>query len=503
VRQRSKLGFVCNSVNNFECQCSKRFAFHPRPEFTMALFTSTTIYGLLVAFFLYTTVSLIRNYVFLSAYPGPLLAKFSRFYMFTLTMRTKSADTQFENLHKYGSPVRMGPNLLITDDADVVRHMAAPRSGWTRSKWYNGVRFDPRKDTVFSTRDEKLHTELKAKMTGAYNGKEIDNLESDIDDRILDLMTLIRETYVGKVLDISKVASYFTIDVLSTIAFGFPIGNLKANKDIYEYHNSTSQSLIPFELMLNHPFFSWLLSRPFVRWLAAPKNTDELGFGQILGVARKSVAERFEGTGDAKDKRDMLGIFKSKGLDQLQCEVEAALQILAGNDSTSTIIRCTLFQLAGNQLAYGKLKKEIDEAGEQGRLSSPVASFAEAQKLEYLQDCIWEGIRLWPPLFGTKAKLAPKGGDTIKGMYFPEGTEVGLCDAAMCRNKKVFGEDAEIYRPDRWAEACPETRHRYQYVVESIFGAGKWTCLGKHIAMMELHKVFVEVSALAVRRRWD
>jgi cytochrome P450 len=469
----------------------------------MALFTSTTAYGLLAAFLLYIVVSLVQNYLFLSTYPGPLLAKFSRFYMFTLTIRTKSAETQFENLKKYGSPMRLGPNLLITDDADIVRHMAAPRSGWTRSRWYNGVRFDPRKDTVFSTRDEKLHTELKAKMTGAYNGKEIDNLESDIDDRILELMSLIRETYLGRILDISKVASYFTMDVLSTIAFGFPIGNLKANKDIYQYHDSMSQSLVPFELTNNHPFFYWLFSRPLVRWLAAPKNTDELGLGRILEVVRKSVAERFEGAGDVKEKKDMLGIFKSKGLDQLQCEVEAALQILAGNDSTSTITRCTLFQLAGNPLAYGKLKKEIDEAGEQGRLSSPVVSFAEAQKLEYLQACIWEGIRLWPPLFGTKAKLAPKGGDTIKGMYFPEGTEIGLCDSAMCRNKKVFGEDAEIYRPDRWIEASPETRHRYQYVVESIFGAGKWTCLGKHIAMMELHKVFVEVSATTASQSCD
>lgn len=311
-------------------------------------------------------------------------------------------------------------------------------------------------------------------------------------------MKLISGTYGGKVLDISKVASLFTIDVLSTIAFGFSFGNLAANKDIYDYHDSSTKALGPIELMLNHDFFRWLFSNRLVSWLMAPKHSDEMGFGRILGIARKTVAERFEKKGSEKQKKDMLGVFVSKGLDQLQCEVEAALQILAGNDSTATIIRCTLFQLAGSPVAYSKLRQEVDGAVDEGRLRSPVVSFAEAQKLEYLQACIWEGLRMWPPLFGTKAKLAPKGGDTIKGMYFPEGTEIGLCDAALCRNKKVFGEDSHIFKPDRWVEADAETRRQYQYVVDSIFGAGKYTCLGRHIAMMELHKVFVEASLFDV-----
>jgi hypothetical protein len=44
--------------------------------------------------------------------------------------------------------------------------MNAPGSKWTRSEWYSGMRMDPRLDSVFSTRDEKVHTELKAKEAG-------------------------------------------------------------------------------------------------------------------------------------------------------------------------------------------------------------------------------------------------------------------------------------------------------------------------------------------------
>lgn len=62
-----------------------------------------------------------------------------------------------------GSPARIGPNLLVTDDADVLRHMAATESGWSRSEWYIAMKSDPRCDSVFSTRDEKMHAELKVK----------------------------------------------------------------------------------------------------------------------------------------------------------------------------------------------------------------------------------------------------------------------------------------------------------------------------------------------------
>ena len=338
-----------------------------------------------------------------------------------------------------------------------------------------------------------MHGELKAKMAGAYSGRDISTLEPSISARITDLLHLLRTTYPSTPLDISIVAQLFTMDVLSTIAFGSCFGYLAANTDVYGYAAANAAFLGPLELMANHRSIYNLFSNKGVNRLMAPKGTDAMGFGRILGIARDAVAERFvEGDGKVI-KKDMLGHFVGKGLSKLQCEVEGALQILAGGDSTSTILRCTLYELAGNVVAYSKVRGEIDGAVERGELSFPVVTYAEAQELKYLEAVIWEGMRMWPPLFGTKAKLAPKGGDTIKGIFFPEGTEVGVCDAALCRNKEVFGEDAEVFRPDRWM-VDEKTSARYRYVVESIFGTGRYVCLGRHIAMIELFKVFTEVS---------
>ena len=67
--------------------------------------------------------------------------------------------------------------------------------------------------------------------------------------------------------------------------------------------------------------------------------------------------------------------------------------------------------------------------------------------------------------------------------------------AGIVQNKHVFGDDTEVFRPDRWLNASPEKRQEMQQVTEMVFGYGRWACLGKPIAMMELNKAIVEVSS--------
>lgn len=63
-----------------------------------------------------------------------------------------------------GSPARIGPNLLLTDDPTLMRAMSAPRSNFTRGAWYSGARLNPRQDSSFSTRSEEIHNDVRAKI---------------------------------------------------------------------------------------------------------------------------------------------------------------------------------------------------------------------------------------------------------------------------------------------------------------------------------------------------
>lgn len=54
------------------------------------------------------------------------------------------------------------------------------------------------------------------------------------------------------------------------------------------------------------------------------------------------------------------------------------------------------------------------------------------------------------------------------------------------RDKSVFGDDAEDFRPERWLdERKKHDMHRFFF----SFGAGSRTCIGKNIAMLEMSKV--------------
>ncbi|KAK3110080.1 hypothetical protein LTR53_016007 [Teratosphaeriaceae sp. CCFEE 6253] len=426
----------------------------------------------------------VLNYRKLKSFRGPPLASFSEVWLFWQAATGNLPAAECEAIEKYGtgaslrwrslrrgSPVRIGPNLLIHNDPDVLRHLLAPGSGWRRSEWYEGMKLDPRVDTVFSTRDERLHTEMKAKEAGGYNGRDFTTMESEVDARIVDLVGLIRDKYTGTIIDLADVMRFFTLDVLN----------------LWDYGKTNAEFMPIFQLQANHGWMRRILSSPVMQALAAPKVTDATGIGPALGFARQAVTERYGP--EAKTKQDMLGHFVGKGLTQTQCEAEANLQIIAGSDSTTTVLRCTLFLLIANPTAYGKLRADIDSCGLDGSAS---ITHSTAQSLPYLSACIWEGLRMYPPLFGLLTKLAPPGGDTVNGVYIPGGTGLAVCYASMCRRKDIFGQDSQLYRPERWIEAAPKQKRLYHNTVDAVFGTGRFQCLGKHIAMVELHKTIAE-----------
>lgn len=307
------------------------------------------------------------------------------------------------------------------------------------------------------------------------------------------MLDLVRSSYNGEVMDFADVARFFTLDVLSTVAFGRPFGFMAANEDLYDYSKISAGFMVILGLQCNHNGLYRFLSQGWIQALVAPKVTDEKGWGPLLAFARNAVAERYGP--DAKVRKDMLGSFVDKGLNQTQCEVEAFLQIMAGSDSTTDVLRSTVYLLAGNPPAYAKLRAEVDAAVSAGLVApGQVIKYTEALKLPHLKACIWEALRMFPPLFGLKSKAAPKGGDNVNGVYYPEGTEVCQCDDAIMRRTDIFGDDANVYRPERFTECDADTANKMYRTVECAFGAGRYMCLGRHIAQMELHKAVFEVS---------
>lgn len=91
------------------------------------------------------------------------------------------------------------------------------------------------------------------------------------------------------------------------------------------------------------------------------------------------------------------------------------------------------------------------------------------------------------------AKEVHPEGDTIDGKFLPGGMIVGSNFLSLLRSKALFGEDADVFRPERYLELDQKARSEMERNVELSFGYGRWMCAGKPIAFMELNKIFFEV----------
>ena len=151
-----------------------------------------------------------------------------------------------------------------------------------------------------------------------------------------------------------------------------------------------------------------------------------------------------------------------------------------------------MLAIISNPGIYNRLRQEIDNAIAERIISFPIRS-VEAKRLTYLQACILEGLRRYPPLGQLRERTVPEEGDFIQGHRVPGGTFIGI-NAWGCQQHHVFGDDPEAFRPERWLIDDEQRLEAMRRVQELVFGHGSTKCLGIQIAQMELNKIFFEVS---------
>jgi len=152
---------------------------------------------------------------------------------------------------------------------------------------------------------------------------------------------------------------------------------------------------------------------------------------------------------------------------------------------------------------YSKLQAELDAAERDGIAppSPDIIPDTAVRKLPYLQAVVKEGIRIHPPVTDQMPKRVPKGGDTVVvdgvPVFLPGGTNIGYAAWPLHTRKDIFGPDAQEFRPERWLlEEDTARLALMNRTHELIFGYGKYQCLGKPVALMEIGKTVFEVRTL-------
>ena len=171
--------------------------------------------------------------------------------------------------------------------------------------------------------------------------------------------------------------------------------------------------------------------------------------------------------------------------------VMAVSMAFAGSETTAISLAAVFYYLSKNPRCYYKLKEEIETGIENGTIDNRpdgLVTWAESQKLPYLDACIKEAFRLHPAAGLPLERVTPPQGVEICGEHIPGGTIVGCNAWVIHRRKEVYGDDVDYYRPERWLEAKKEQLKEMNACMLQ-FGAGPRTCIGKNISLLEVYKL--------------
>lgn len=171
--------------------------------------------------------------------------------------------------------------------------------------------------------------------------------------------------------------------------------------------------------------------------------------------------------------------------------------LLAARDTTAGLLSFTFYLLARNPQIFYKLRKHIIETfGEGENADMSLINFLSLKKCEYLKWVLNEVLRLYPSVprnlrVAHKNTTLPRGGGPEKTspIFIEKGTPIFYAVYSLHRDELYYGEDAHIFRPERWEE--PSARQiGWAYLP---FNGGPRICLGQQFALTTASYVTVRL----------
>ncbi|KAL5335182.1 cytochrome P450 [Aspergillus crustosus] len=158
--------------------------------------------------------------------------------------------------------------------------------------------------------------------------------------------------------------------------------------------------------------------------------------------------------------------------------------LIAGRDTTPCLMSWACYQLVRHPASMERLQQEIASVA----LNKEQLTRAQINKMTYLRYVLNETNRLYTQIpvnlrVARETTYLPKGSgpDGESPLVIPKSTGVGFSTYLMHRSKEIYGETADEFVPERWADPALK-RLGYAFLP---FHGGLRVCLGKDFALTE------------------
>ncbi|KAH7394768.1 n-alkane-inducible cytochrome P450 [Pyrenochaeta sp. MPI-SDFR-AT-0127] len=283
----------------------------------------------------------------------------------------------------------------------------------------------------------------------------------------------------GSTVDLQELFFQMTIDSATEFLFGESIDSLGAGdkQPSFAKNFNTSQDGLAIRSRLG-PLMIFHRDRAFSKATVEARRFVD----QFVQKALDYRAAYVDGkdTAKAPEQRYVFIYELSKQTaDRTELTDQLLNILLAGRDTTASLLSITFFILARRPDIWNRLRDEVLKVQEER------PSFEDLKSMTYLTWVLNETLRLYPAVpvnarTANKDTYLPVGGgpDGTDPIFVPKGQEVVYSVYSMHRLPAVFGQDATEYRPERWASLKPG----WAYIP---FNGGPRICPGQQFALTE------------------
>ncbi|GFF77557.1 benzoate 4-monooxygenase cytochrome P450 [Aspergillus lentulus] len=334
--------------------------------------------------------------------------------------------------NKYGDVVRSGPDEVTFTTAeawnDIYGH-GHRQLPEVQISTING------KD-IFSAYDVD-HARFRKALSHAFSAKGLQAQECLVARYIDKLNERLKEfAESGRAADMGKWYNLATFDLIGDLGFGEPFGGL----DRAEYHHGVAT------------MFGFVKSIPFLRAL------------HLYPV----------------------------GLSQEELEENANVLILAGSETTATVLSGVTYWLLRTPDALDKVMREVRAAF----ASEKDITFNQiTAKLPYKLACLNEAFRLYPPVLGGLQRWTEVP-TWISGYRVPANTKVSVHPLSAYSSPRNFHQ-ADRFLPERWLPEAIEDHASPFFsdnrAVFQPFSIEPRKCLGRNLAYIEMRVILARV----------
>ncbi|KAG9255792.1 cytochrome P450 [Emericellopsis atlantica] len=435
----------------------------------------------------------------LKKYPGPFLAGFTNLWRLRQAISADYAP-RMKRLHeKHGPVVRIGPNLLDIDYPELSRTVYNTDGKWKKTDFYkNSSSIINGKITyhMFSEVDQVEHARLKRPVVRHYSVPSVRAMEPHMDAVIQEFIDHLQARFVDTRAEcpLGEWLAYYAWDFLGAVTFSQKFGYMEAGKDFDGTLSVADQSIDYLGMCGQMPWLDHVLDKNPVYPLGPPNISN------VTRIAVENMTARLKGEDKnfAEEKPDFLQYFIESKDTHPDVVNEGTiigyllLNLIAGADTTAITLKALFYYCLKDQQVYNKLQDEVRARFEPNK---PVP-MSEARQCLYLEAVVNETLRFHPPVSMCMERIVPEGGLALPdGSVVPEGSCVGMNPYIVGRNKGMFGQDADTFRPDRWLQQDGETEEQHKErmqrwgTAQLQFGGGSRICLGRNMSIMEVYKV--------------